>query len=819
MPQENSTSNSGAQASAPSGASAALPLLVLLFIGSGAAALIYEVVWFQLLSLIVGSNAVSMAVILGTFMGGMCLGSLYLPKYVSTREHPLRVYAKLELLIAVFGVIIFYLLPWVGGLYTSIGGGGVVGLVVRAIFCTVFLLPPTLLMGATLPAIARWVQTTPSGVSWLGFFYGGNITGAVVGSVLAGFYLLRVHDMQFATWAAVALNVLVAVAGLLLARRTSYTPAVENTETTPLTAHPAARTVYLVIALSGMTALASEGVWTRLVTLMIGGTVYTFAMILAVMLAGLGIGSTIGASIGRSVSNPRMALAVCQLLLVGALGWASWAMMASIPYWPVNVQISTSPFYTMQLDLVRCLYAMLPAALLWGASFPLALASVATPGQDPGKLVGTVYAANTVGAIVGSLAGSILLIPVFGTQNAFRILITAAAVSAAIMLLRVARDSAPAAARTAVIGAAAAAFAVLVVKSVPSMPPQLVMYGRYMATWLGNTGDVVFVGEGVNSSMAVSRFPNGFTSYHNAGKVQASSEPQDMRLQRMLGHLTTLIPDNPNSVLVIGCGAGVTAGAVSIDPNVKKLTIAEIEPLVPKVVSRHFGDYNFRVIDNPKTTVRIDDARHFLNTTDETFDAITSDPFDPWVKGAATLYTKEFWELAKKRLNSGGIVTVFVQLYEAGTPAVKSEIATFLEVFPDGMIFGNTYQGRGYDIVLVGMKDPKPIDVDRVYERLNAQDMAPVSSSLAEIGMHNAYDLLGTYAGKKQDLAPWLADAEMNRDRNLRLQFLAGLGANVYQQAEIYDAILQHRQFPEGIFTGKRESLDMLYQSILLPKY
>jgi spermidine synthase len=802
----------------PAPANAALPLLVLLFIGSGAAALIYEVVWFQLLSLIVGSSAVSMAVILGTFMGGMCLGSLYLPKYVSAREHPLRVYAKLELGIAVAGAVIFYLLPWIGGLYTAIGGGGMVGVVVRALFCTLFLLPPTLMMGATLPAIARWVQTTPSGVSWLGFFYGGNIFGAVAGAVLAGFYLLRVHDMQFATWAAIVINVVVAGAALLLSGRTSYTAVAEGTATTSLTARPAARVVYFVIALSGMTALAAEGVWTRLVTLMIGGTVYTFSMILAVMLVGLGIGSTVGASIARSARNPRLALGICQLLLVGALGWASWAMMASIPYWPINVQISTSPYFTMQLDLVRCLYAMLPAALLWGASFPLALASVATPGQDPGRLVGTVYAANTLGAIVGSIAGSVMLIPVFGTQDALRILIAFAALSSGIMLLQVARESVGAMARTAVFGVVAAVFAVFMVTSVPALPPLLVMYGRYMATWIGKTGEVVFVGEGVNSSMAVSRFPNGFTSYHNAGKVQASSEPQDMRLQRMLGHLTTLLPTNPSSVLVIGCGAGVTAGAVSVDPNVKKLTIAEIEPLVPEVVSRHFGDYNFHVIDNPKTHLRIDDARHFLNTTDETFDAITSDPFDPWVKGAASLYTKEFWELAKKRLNPGGVVTVFVQLYEAGTPAVKSEIATFLEVFPEGVIFGNTYQGRGYDIVLVGMKDPSPIDVDRVHARLSDPAMAPVAGSLAEIGMMSAFDLLGTYAGKKPDLAPWLADAQLNRDRNLRLQFLAGLGANVYEQAEIYESILQHRQYPEGVFTGKAESLNMLYQTIQMPK-
>ena len=220
--------------------------------------------------------------------------------------------------------------------------------------------------------------------------------------------------------------------------------------------------------------------------------------------------------------------------------------------------------------------------------------------------------------------------------------------------------------------------------------------------------EIIYWGEGWNASVAVSRLPGGVLNYHNAGKVQASSEPQDMRLQRMLGHLTTLIPTNPKHVLVIGCGAGVTAGAASIDPRVEQLTIAEIEPLVPRVVSTYFAEHNFNVVKNPKTRVHLDDARHYLQTTDEKFDAITSDPLDPWVKGAAMLYTREFFELAKRHLNPGGVVTLFVQLYESNTEAVKSEIATFMEAFPNGVVWGNTQEGRGYDLVLLGQLSPEP---------------------------------------------------------------------------------------------------------------
>jgi spermidine synthase len=353
----------------------------------------------------------------------------------------------------------------------------------------------------------------------------------------------------------------------------------------------------------------------------------------------------------------------------------------------------------------------------------------------------------------------------------------------------------------------------LLARSVPPMPGLLIAYGRYAATWVGQN-EIIYSGEGMTASVAVSRTPSGVLNYHNAGKVQASSEPQDMRLQRMLGHLTTLVPENPSSVLVIGCGAGVTAGAVSVDPSVTSVTIAEIEPLVPEVVSKYFSAHNFSVVDNPKTTVRIDDARHFLLTTDQKFDAITSDPFDPWVKGAATLYTKEFFEVIREHLNPGGVVTVFVQLYEAGTPAVKSEIATFMEVFPNGVVFANTSNGQGYDVVLLGRNGDDPIDVDMVQGRLIDPSYAVVAQSLGEIGFYNAVDLFSTYAGDRDDLAPWLADAEINRDRNLRLQFLAGLGVNTYEQDDMYRAMMSLRTWPENLFTGSAATMAPLQASL-----
>jgi spermidine synthase len=785
-----------------------LPALLLLFIGSGCAALIYEVVWFQLLQLSIGSSTVSLSVLLGVFMGGMCAGSILLPRYIDARHHPLKVYAYLELGIAVFGLLVLFLVPLLGNLYTTVAGSGGFSVILRAVVASICLVPPTLLMGATLPAIARFVETTPRGVSWLGFFYGGNLAGAVAGSLVAGFYLLPLYDMPTATYAAVALNVIVAGLALLVAARTPHTVVTDDADTTSAPIVPIAAgttVVYVAIGLSGLTALGSEVVWTRILSLIFGGTAYTFSLILAIFLVGLGIGSSLGAALARNARNPRATLGWVQLGVCLAIAWAAYASSGSLPYWPINPSIASETAFNRQLDLMRGIWVMLPGAILWGASFPLALAAIASRGQDSARLVGGVYAANTVGAIVGALLTGLVLIGMFGSQVAQQVLIGIAALSSLLLLTSAGVSAIPAPVLVIVVAVGAG----LLARSVPDVPGILIAYGRYAATWLGQN-EIIYKGEGITASVAVSRTPNGVLNYHNAGKVQASSEPQDMRLQRMLGHITTLVPTSPSRVLVIGCGAGVTAGAVSIDPLVTNQTIAEIEPLVPRVVSTYFADHNFNVIANPKVHVQYDDARHYLLTTDDKFDAITSDPLDPWVKGAATLYTREFFNEVKSHLNPGGVVTLFVQLYESNEAAVKSEIATFLEAFPNGAVFANTANGQGYDLVLFGQLEGGRIDVDAVQARLNDPANAAIAQSLREIGIYSAVDLFGTYAGRAADMKNWLSDAVINTDRNLRLQYLAGLGLNLYQSDAIYRSMIRDSAYPEDLFEGSPQTLQSL---------
>jgi len=802
-----------------------LPVLLVLFVGSGCAALIYEIVWFQLLQLVIGSSAASLGVLLGTFMGGMCLGSLFLPRLVSAAQHPLRVYAVLELGIGAMGLIALWAVPLLGGLYTSSSAGGLTGILLRAFVCGVCLLPPTVLMGATLPAIARWVEATPRGVSWLGFFYGSNIAGAVFGCLLAGFYLLRVHDMATATYVAVAINAAVAGMAFLLMRRAAYQPIdAEGCALPPCV--EGVRAVYVAIGLSGLSALGAEVVWTRLLSLMLGASVYTFSIILAVFLIGLGFGSSGGSVLARN-SRPRLVLAWCQLLLTISIAWTAFMLADALPRWPINPSLSPSPWITFQVDLFRSLLAVFPPAFLWGASFPLAIAALLARGEDAGRVVGRAYAANTVGAIIGSLIFAMGVIPNAGTRRAQQLLMAIAALSAVVLFTSLAwrRRAVDHAADEGVwrlgspggiAAAAALVLAAFCATQVPKVPDGLVAYGRFLPTYTTEP-NYLYVGEGMNSSIVVSELANGVRNFHVAGKIESSSEPQDMRLQRMLGHISALLHPSPKTVLVVGFGAGVTAGSFVLHPEVKRIVICEIEPLIPEVVSQYFKNENYDVVHDPRVEIVYDDARHYIATTKEKFDVITSDPIHPWVKGAATLYTKEYFDLVKKHLNPGGIVTQWVPLYESHLDVVKSEFATFFDVFPSGTVWSNDINGKGYDVVLAGQLSPSSIDVDAMQARLDKPDHARISESLREVGFSSSVALMSTYAGQSPDLTNWLRDAQINTDRNLRLQYLAGFGLNTYENASIYDNMLSYRRYPDHLFIASPASEFLLREALAPP--
>ena len=750
-----------------------------------------------------------MAILLGTFMGGMCIGSLLLPRVVGHQHDPLRIYAVLEAGIGIIAVLVLFLMPYAGGLYTAIGGYGRSSILLRTLLCGVCLLPPTLLMGATLPVIARSVEATQRGMSWIGLLYAANIAGAVCGSLLAGFYLLRIYDLPTATYLAAGLNLLIAAGAYFLARITVYARLPRQTCHDTVQIASAYDPVYVVIFISGLCAMGAEVVWTRLLSLLFGASVYAFSIILGVFLFGLGIGSAAGAALSRWSKNARRDLGVCQILLALAIAWAAFMLATVLPFWPLDPTLTENPWLNFQVDVVRSALALLPAVCLWGASFPLAMAAIVHRDDDMGKLVGSIYAANTVGGIIGAVAFSVLFIQSFGTRAAQQALVGLSVIAGLVALAALVRGA-------LAVGTAIAAVCIFIV---PATPDGLMAYGRSLPRILGQRDaitqehvvhNILYAAEGMNAAVAVSETPPDTRSFHVSGKIEASTLPWDMRLQRMLGHLPGLLHQNPRSVLIVGFGAGITAGTFVDYPTVDRIVICEIEPLIPKVVAKYFAAQNHHVAEDPRVQIIYDDARHYLLTTRENFDIISSDPIHPWVKGSAALYTREYFDLVRKHLKPGGIVSQWVPLYSTTMDAVKSELATFFEAFPDGTVWSNDRSGKGYDVVLLGGNSIGTIDADATGNRLNRPDHANVVKSLQEVGFGSAIDVLATYTTRAADLSGWLEGAEINRDLNLRLQYLAGMGLNSTQEIPIYESMVKNRGMPEQVFTGSQELIARL---------
>jgi spermidine synthase len=781
-------------------------VLLLLFVASGCAALIYEIVWFHLLRLVIGASALSLGILLASFMGGMFLGSLLLARIVPRTAHPLRVYALIEIGIGVFGIVLPFLLPGARSVYIGLFGHGLAGIALRGVVAAIILLPPTALMGATLPAVARRYHGSSTAASALAELYGANTVGAVLGCLLTGFYILPNWDILVASGIAAALNFAIGLTALRLSRRTdedSETPAEADG---PAATHDDARTVYEVVALSGLTALGAQVAWTRLLALLFGGTIYTFAIILAVFLGGLGLGSALAAWALKRGYDSRRLLAASQLALMPALVYAAFMIAKIIPYTSTLRVVPIGTLHTFHV--IRCIESILPATVLWGMSFPLALAAASNASADRGRSSGNVYAANTLGAIVGSLATSLVLIPYWGTRTAQQIFVVLAGTSAALMFASIRRPSKndrdgkkKKRTRFDFIADLPLPVAVVGVLLVPALPPKFQAIGRYIWT-LNDRDKIPYMAEGVASTVAV-RESSNHRYYHVAGKVEASTDSLDMRLQRLLGHLSALAHPEPQSVLVVGLGAGVTAGAFVVHPQVKRIVICEIEPAVLPAASRYFSQENHGVLSDARVEVINDDARHFLATTHEKFDIITSDPIHPWVRGNSVLFSQEYYAIVKDKLNRGGIATQWVPLYETSEKAIQIQMRTFVDAFPDGTVFNSQPEAKGYDVVLLGQVEPLHIDIAAVQKRID--DNEALRKSLADVKLTSALDIFGSYGTRGRELGAWLQDTPVNRDFSLKLEYISGLAFNFQVADEIYANMIKGRTYPEDIFSGPEE--------------
>ena len=714
---------------------------------SGACALIYQTTWFRELRLIFGASTAATAAVMAVFMAGLGLGSHLLGKRADRAKNPLELYANLELLIAVTAALTPLLVEGAQWVYLRTGGSGALGTAgataVRLLLSVVVLAGPTILMGGTLPAAARAVERSSDvGRQRLSVLYGVNTFGAVAGALAANFLFLEVFGTRLSLWLTCLINALVGVIARSLSRRglsraeeeaeeKAEEPAAEakhveeQAAETATTATPGAPWFPPAAAfISGAVFMLMELVWYRMLAPILGGSSYTFGLILAVALAGIGIGGTLYSRTRRVPTVTLFAVTCAVEGLVIAIPFALGDRIALLSL--LLRPLASSGFGASVLAwTIIAAIVVLPGAIVSGAQFPLIVGLYGKGASNVGRDVGAAYVANTLGAIVGSIAGGFGLIPALSAPTCWRLVVAILCLTAIAALIV---DHVRLGRRDLRVGMVAAATALLGFTLLgargptaawrhsgigagradrrisDSSPGTLSMFVR------NHQGMVAWEEDGLESTVAVGS-GSGHAFIIN-GKADGHSI-NDAPTQVMSGLLGALVHPDPHEALVIGLGTGSTAGWLGALPEMNRVDVVELEPATLRV-ARDCADVNQNVLDNPKVKIHLGDARETLLTTTETYDVIFSEPSNPYRAGISSLYTEEFYTAASRRLRPNGIFIQWIQAYEVDPWAVATAMVTLHRVFPEISV----WRTMGGDLLLLGQREPLKLNVAALRERL-----------------------------------------------------------------------------------------------------
>jgi spermidine synthase len=769
-------------------------LLYLLFFLSGAAALVYEVVWARSLGLVFGGSHLAVATVLSVFMGGLALGGWLLGRAADRSTRPLRLYAFLELGIAGAALLFEALIleyPTIYPPLARLGEHQAAWLtLLRVLFAVAAMLLPTTLMGGTLPVLSRLIAGRTASLGRpLSLLYGINTLGAVTGTLAAGFVLLPGLGVRRATAVAVGINVAVGLVALGLSRLAGTVPrsgrqAVDAAS--PQGAPPPLpfRLALLGIGISGFCALAYEVLWTRVLGLVLGTSVYSFTIMLVAFLAGIAAGGQAHSLLPDAWASARgwraqiLAFAATQVA-IGAFALGATYALGDLPAQASGLQThlaaGQAEFLARQASsfLLAFAYMAVPAFFM-GLAFPLAGTIHALRRRSVGAAVGEVLAVNTIGAILGAAAAGFLLIRLFGIERALQVVVAVNVGTG----LSIAASVLPRPRLLAGLATAGAAAGVAVLASLPASarfwdPKFLAVYRNnqrqtfdtpeHVEDALRNT-DVLYWFEGINETISVIEPKGGTRAFVVNGRVEASTHLEDVHCQRALGHLPMLAHPAPREVFVLGTGSGMTLGAVLIHPQAQRVTLAEIEPGVFGA-TRTFARWNHDALDSPKLTVVRNDGRDFLRTTRQRFDVITADPIHPWSSGAAYLYTDEYFRTVAARLAPGGVACQWLPLYELSLADLRSVVATFTRSFRHVALW-LTYA----DAELLGSQEPIRFDQGALAARLADPR---IEADLAEVGMGTPDDLLAHFLAGDEALRAFGRGGVVNTDDNLWLEFSA----------------------------------------------
>ncbi len=716
-------------------------LLSLMLLVSGSCALVFQVVWIRELRLVFGATTASSAAVLAIFMAGLGLGNWLFGRKIDNSDRPLRFYGLLEVGIALSAGLSPLLIDGVRQLYVGVGGQSALGsgtaTLLRLFATAVILAVPTIMMGGTLPAAARAVAIDADlNRRRVAFLYGLNTFGAVIGAGLANFLLLEMFGNRTVLWSACVVNLLLATAALLLSQKLSTSSTrktkPQQQESTLLAAsEPEPRRIGIVCLSSGIVGFVfflMEIVWYRMLGPLLGGTTYTFGLILCVALLGIGAGGALYGILARYLKpSLQLLAAICALeaFLIAVPFWYG----DQIAFWVLHQQSQPITSFGEQVWnwFQVGAFVIFPASLVAGFQFPLLIAIAGKGRQDVGKHVGWTFAANTVGAISGSIAGGFFLLPIMTAPGLWRFAVCLLVGLGAVVAVLGKRWKTPSVAMAGTVS-------LLAVLAVSSHGPTAVWrhsgigVRRAKMEGVGPNAEQNFAhtkkrqciwqAEGLESSVAITATDS--IAFIVNGKSDGNAYG-DAGTQIGLGLIGPLLHKSPREGLVIGLGTGESAGWLADVDGMNAVDVVELEPSVVQMAER-CETVNRGALENPRLHVHFNDAREFLLTVKKQYDLIVSEPSNPYRAGIANLYTREFYESVSTRLNEDGLFLQWVQGYEVDDRTVLIVLQTIRSVFPEIQV----WRTKAGDMVFVCGQSASafPQDVDSLRQRLQEKTIS-----------------------------------------------------------------------------------------------
>lgn len=761
--------------------------VLLCFMLSGMTGLIYEVLWVRMLGLIFGHTVFAVTTVLAAFMGGLSIGSFLLGGLADRQRRPLVLYGLLEIGVGLSCLGMYWLLPWVTKAYLALGRAFSLSFhafsVVQFLLILALLLVPTTLMGATLPVLARFFARDARTLGQrVGLLYALNTFGAVLGAAFAGYVLLptfgKLGTLLLTATVTIGIGALAVTFGFHYDRLRRSDEEFQRAPQMPMDplaapARPATLPIMVGLAVSGAASMIYEVAWTRALALAIGSSTFAFTAMLVAFLTGLAAGSALYSKVLGSRPTTATTFGLVQLA-IGAAATLVFPLFGMLPDLVLRgLAVSVAPGWVQTFQVLVSILAMLVPTMLMGATFPCAVKLVAARLERVAGDVGRLYAANTLGAIVGTILAGFALIPAFGAH---------ATVKAAIVL-NLATGLAVVAARRSGLPrrqwGAIAALALLTAGGLllaPGWNPAVMtagaavygpgfkhVAGKFHLAEMLSGREPVFYEDGVSATVSIHR--NGPSVFLRVNGKTDASNGGDMHTQLMSAHIPLLLHPHPKDVLVIGLASGVTAGAVAQHP-VDHIDVVEIEPAMVRA-SAFFANENRNVLKDARVHLAIADGRNFLLNASRRYDVIISEPSNPWIRGLATLFTQEYFELAASRLTPEGIMLQWVQGYGLNLADFKMVVRTFQTAFEATSV----WQTHGGDYLLVGRRRVSRLDLDRI--RYAWQTMPALRQDMTMLGMASPYALLADFTLNESDATRFAGDADIQTDDLLQLEFSA----------------------------------------------